>query len=432
MIVKISVQDLRPGMRVTNPGLSQENNPHLLLVDCEITSDDQIDVIAKGGCREVFIDTEKGDYFRIHQYEKAKFENPFTVVSTDNPYEVNARTNFDAMADRLHDADSCLNALLEYSRTFAKRMAETRNIDLTRVEDFSGEIIEQTADLGDALLFLSKLKNYDDYSYTHNLNVAIISIMFGRFIGLGQDNLMILGLSGLFHDIGKVLIPAKILKKPKKLSALEFDEIKKHPLYSRDMLLGQKGVHDDVVRAAYEHHENFAGGGYPRGVSYSQIGRASSLITIVDTFDALTSERCYSKAVHAHKAMSVVFNLRGSSFAPALVDRFVKFLGVYPVGSVVALSDGTKAIVVEQNQDNLLAPKVRVVLGKNNRYMEPRDLNLMEESVAGVRLSIVECLSPGECRIKIQEYLSRRESLPKAPPSAAPARPASRVGTAWE
>jgi HD-GYP domain-containing protein (c-di-GMP phosphodiesterase class II) len=294
---------------------------------------------------------------------------------------------------------------VQYVRTFTQRLSETRRINLDDCQDFTGSMIQKAGRLGNAVLFLSKLQTYDEYSYTHNLNVAMFSILFGQFIGLGQDNLMILGLSGLFHDIGKVLIPARILKKPHKLTAAEFAEVKKHPTHSRDMLLKQGAVPEDVIRAAYEHHEHFAGGGYPQGLKFNQIGRASALISIVDTFDALTTDRCYSKAMNAHKALSVVFNLRGSAFSPALVDRFVKFIGVYPVGSIVELSNGKKAVVLAQNPDNLLLPKVRVVLDGENRYCKQADIDLLQQTKTRCPLTVVGCLNFQECRIDVAQFI---------------------------
>jgi len=405
VIVKIPLNELKPGMRVTNPGLSQDNNPHIMLADLDIASDEQIQALRSQSFREVFIDTEKGSYFSLHRYEKARFETPFAAVSTQTPAEVNAGFNFDCIAARAREAEKCYRQLLEYGKGFSRRLSETRGIEMEEARDFADTVIEQSSELGEALLFLAKLQEYDDYSYTHNLNAAIISVLFGRFIGLGRDNLTILGLAGLFHDIGKMMIPARIIRKPRKLTPAEFAEVRKHPSHGRDMLLAQQGVPDEVVRAVWEHHEYHDGGGYPRGLGGENISNAASLLSIVDTFDALTTDRCYSKAVHAHKAMSIIFNLRGSSFSPSLVDRFVKYMGVYPVGSIVTLSCGRRAVVIRQNEGNLLAPRVRVVLSERNRYITAEDVDLMTETTAGKPLRIVECLAPGECRIRVRDFL---------------------------
>ncbi|MFP5223177.1 MAG: HD-GYP domain-containing protein [Acidobacteriota bacterium] len=405
MIVKIYTQDLKPGMHISNPGLSSENNPHIFLSETDITTEEQVIALQQSKFVEVFIDTEKGDYFKMNPQEKLRLETPFTIVSTNNPYEVNTSANFDDITNAINDAEKYYFELLEYVKTFTSRISDARNIALEDCQEFTNSIISHAGAFGNALIFLSKLKKYDEYSYTHNLNVAMFSILFGQYIGLGQNNLMVLGLSGLFHDIGKILIPERILKKPQKLTAAEYAEIKRHPTHSRDMLLRQKNIPADVIRTVYEHHEQFSGGGYPQGLRYNQIGRASSLISIVDTFDALTTDRCYSKALHAHKALSIIFNLRGSSFSPVLVDRFVKFIGVYPVGSIVVLSNGNKGVVIEQNQDNLLLPKIRVMLNKDNRYRKPKDIDLIRENASASPLTIVGCMSHQECRIPVSEFV---------------------------
>lgn len=404
MIIKIYSQDLRPGMYITNPGLSQESNPHLFLQEGDVSGAEQIDALLQNGFVEVFVDTERGDYFKNNKQEKIRIETPFTVVSTDNPHEVNAGGNYDTILCTIAEADEYYSNLIQHVKLFTQNILETRNINLSESQDFTQSIIDEAGNVGNSLLFLSKLMTYDEYTYTHNLNVAMFSILFGNFIGLGQDNLMILGLSGLFHDLGKMLVPERILKKPHKLTPAEYAEVKKHPTHSRDILLKQHKMPEDVIRAAHEHHEHFTGGGYPRGLKYNQIGRASSLISIVDTFDALTTDRAYSKALHAHKALSIIFNLRGSSFSPALVDRFVKFIGVYPVGSIVVLNNGKRAVVVEQNQDNLLLPKIRVILDKENRYCKQVDIDLVQEHRSPRSLQIAGCISHQECRINVSEF----------------------------
>jgi len=114
--------------------------------------------------------------------------------------------------------------------------------------------------------------------------------------------------------------------------------------------------------------------------------------------------------MHAHNALSTIFNLRGSSFSPALVDRFVKFIGVYPVGSIVVLSNGKRAVVIEQNPDNLLLPKVRVVLDKSNRYCKPKDIDLVTANSGALPLRVVGCMSYQECRINIAEFVPQLKS----------------------
>ncbi|WP_243361673.1 HD-GYP domain-containing protein [Fundidesulfovibrio terrae] len=405
MIVKISVSNLKPGMYVTNPGLSQEGNPNIYLAERLLAGVDDIREIAEANHADAFVDTEKGTFFTGNPRYKKELENPFAAVTTDSPSEVDGTVNFDAVVLALEEAERQYKGFLNYSREFMSGLKVAKEIDMKECEGFIDDVIKQAEEVGGALQFLSKLKQFDDYSYTHNLNVSMLSVLFGRHLGFGRDNLMILGLSGLFHDIGKLLIPARILKKPGKLTQAEAMVMMKHPVYSRDILLKQRDIPADVVRAAYEHHEYHAGGGYPEGIAGDRIGKASSLISIVDTYDAVTSDRCYRPAVHSYKAVSLIFSLKGKSFSPALTDHFIRFVGVYPVGAIVVLDNGRKAIVIEQNQENLLFPKVRVILDEKNRYCTPRDIDLLKERGGRRAAHVVDCLSNQECRIHVDAYL---------------------------
>ncbi len=405
MIVKIYTKELHPGMYVANPGLSQENNPHVYLQEGILSTPEQIQALLSNDMFEVFIDTDKGEYFLRNKQEKVRFETPYTLIATDKPEDVNTSANFDTLLSSLPSAEDHYCSMLEYVKKFTNQLIESRQVDVKTSEDHVHSIIEKSSDAGNALMFLSKLQSYDTYSYTHNLNVAIFSILFGKYIGLGQENLMTIGLAGLFHDIGKIMIPKKILMKPGKLTMPEYAEVKKHPIYSRDMLLKQPNIPEPVVRAVYEHHETYTGGGYPQGLKADRIAPAALLVGIVDTFDALTTDRCYKKAQHPHKALSVIFNLKGSAFSPAMVDRFVKFIGVYPVGSIVVLKNGKRAVVIEQNQASLLRPKIRVVLDENNRYCNFKDIDLLSTPEDESGMKIVDCLSYQECRINVAEFI---------------------------
>lgn len=405
MIVKIGISRLEPGMYITNPGLSQENNPSIFLAETTVDDPVQVEAIRSQQFSDVFVDTEKGTYFLTRPKEKAELENPFAVVSSERPQDVNQGGRFDSIAADIEKTDACYNEFIAYARGFIDSLKVSRNIDVQASEDFVDTIINRADESGNALMFLSKLKYYDEYAYTHNLNVSMLSVFFGRHIGLGYDNVMNLGLSGLFHDVGKIRIPVKVLKKPSKLTHPEMQEAKRHPLYGKEILESQPNMPAEPVRVALEHHEYFDGGGYPQGLRGNQISPAAALVSIIDTFDAMTTDRCYKPAVSPHKSISAIFNLRGKAFAPTLVDRFIRFTGIYPVGSIVVLEDGRKAIVAEQNQDSLLQPKVRVILDDNNRYCAPVDVNLMEAAARGGQVRIVDCLSTKECRVHIASFL---------------------------
>jgi len=198
MIVKISASKLQPGMQVTNPGLSPEGNPNIFLTERVIESTGDVASIVHNGFVDAFIDTEKGTYFQENPRYKQELEDPLSVLSTDASHQDGSPANFDKIIGQLEGAEKQYRQSLQHTRDFITQLKLAQTIDLKSNEALVESVIKQGDEAGRALLFLSKLQQYDEYSYTHNLNVSILSVLFGKFLGLGPENLMILGLSGLF------------------------------------------------------------------------------------------------------------------------------------------------------------------------------------------------------------------------------------------
>jgi HD-GYP domain-containing protein (c-di-GMP phosphodiesterase class II) len=393
-------------MYVVETGLPKSDNPHVYSQEGEIENTDQIEQIVSEGYLDAFIDSNKGSYFKNNPQEKEKIIKGYEELSKNAAPTTSGVRNLYTIKKNLQEAEAIYDNSIEYVKNFIDDLKSTRKIDISRAEEHINSIIEHVSDNIDTLLFVSKLKTYDKYTYTHNLNVSIFSIAFASALGLGQENIKILGLSGLFHDIGKLLIDQSILNKPGKLSPHEFEEIKKHPALGYDMLCSDHKILKEVCMATLEHHEKYAGGGYPRDLNASQISKQALLISMVDVFDALTSDRTYKNKIHLHKALSIIFNLKGASFNPSLVDRFIKFLGIYPVGSIIILNNGRKAIVTEQNYTNLLRPKIRIVMDEKNRYCKVQDIDLLNDGGHGdEKLEIIETLGVENCRINVSNYL---------------------------
>ncbi|BAH76678.1 HD-GYP domain-containing protein [Solidesulfovibrio magneticus] len=406
MIKKIYTTNLKPGMYVIESGLSKNDNPHIYSKEGEIENTSQIQDIISAGYLDVFIDSNKGSYFKSNPSEKVPIIEEYETLSVSKHKIESGGRSFDSMGAHIEEAELVYKNSLDYVKDLVDSLKFKKKIDFSKSEECINDIFSHINNNIDSLLFISKLKKHDTYTYTHNLNVSIFSIAFASAIGLGEDNIKIIGLSGLFHDIGKLYINEDILNKPDKLTAKEFEEIKKHPTLGFNILQKDKNAATEVCKAAHEHHEKHSGGGYPQSISYKKISTYASLISIIDVFDALTSNRSYKRKIDLHKALGIIFNLKGTSFYPALVDKFIKFLGIYPVGSIVLLSSGEKAIVTEQNSANLLRPKIRIVMDKNNHYQKVIDLDLVNERTEGAdKLDISECLSPENCRINISDFL---------------------------
>ena len=203
----------------------------------------------------------------------------------------------------------------------------------------------------DESLFLgiSTVRAYDDYTYTHSLNVAILSMCLGKRIGLPRRDLERLGLCGLFHDLGKVEIPKAILNKRGKLDPAEFLEVKSHPMHSARLILKLKARRDRKIRILvppFEHHVGYDHSGYPYVAESRPVSLFGRILTITDVYDAITSPRIYRpSAMSPDRALEEMLTQSGTHFDPILLKVFAQMLGVYPVGTLLKLDTDEIGIV---------------------------------------------------------------------------------------
>jgi putative nucleotidyltransferase with HDIG domain len=231
-----------------------------------------------------------------------------------------------------------------------------------------------------ALISLCRIKAADTYTFQHSVSICALLVSFAHALGMDAATVEEAGLGGLLHDVGKMKIPNEILNKPGKLTETEFDIMKSHASISRELLAGVPGVSEMVIQIAGEHHEKMNGGGYPRGIPGAQISQIGRMTAIVDVYDALTSNRVYHKGMEPTEVLKKLLEWSGTHLDGSLVQQYIRALGIYPVGSLVRLSGGRLAIVVEQSED-LLRPMVRVVFDTAHKVqLQPRDLHLIHAS----------------------------------------------------
>ena len=205
------------------------------------------------------------------------------------------------------------------------------------------------------LLGMSTIREYDDYTYTHSVNVAILSLCLGKRIGLSRVSLSWLGICGLVHDLGKLDVPQDILNKPGKLSQDEFHEMEKHPLKSVCQILRLNASRDlktKILLPPLEHHMKYDSSGYPKVRRKQTISLFGRIISIADVYDALSSPRVYRPTAYGpDRALSIMLEGSGKDFDPILLKVFINMLGVYPVGTLLELDTGEKGLVVPPAED---------------------------------------------------------------------------------
>jgi putative nucleotidyltransferase with HDIG domain len=249
-----------------------------------------------------------------------------------------------------------------------------------------------------ALVALTAMKNYDNYTFTHMVNVSILTMAQARALGIEGRLLREFGLSALMHDIGKVRTPKEILNKPEKLTDQEFVIMKRHTVDGAEILRRTPEMPILAPVVAFEHHLRRDGTGYPEGVARPVLNLGTQLCSIADVYDAMRSQRAYQQAFPTDRILAVLQRNDGSQFDQHLVRRFSQIMGIYPPGNLVKLSTGEIAVVLKVHAPDPYRPRVRVIIDRDGQRMPlPMDRNLWQpRDELGATDSVVSPLDPKE------------------------------------
>lgn len=263
------------------------------------------------------------------------------------------------------------------------------------------------------LLGLANIKNYDEYTFNHSVNVAIYAIALGQRIGIPKKHLSHLGMAGLFHDIGKTRIPKEVLNKTEKLSPEEWAMIRAHPVLGAEILIRMKEwgeLSTRMIDATFEHHLKYDLSGYPRLARKRNLTLFGKIITLVDFYDSLVRPRVYRRYPYvSERILGFMLERAGKDFDPPLVKVFINMIGIFPLGSLALLNTNEMGIVVQTQEDPELIdrPKVRLLYYMEGEYRkgEVVDLKEIEEATETFKRSIVKTLDPNEYNIHVAEFL---------------------------
>jgi len=273
----------------------------------------------------------------------------------------------------------------------------------TLVNGLLGQLFTDPA----AVLGLTAIKSHDDYTLNHSINVCILALSLGATLGLDQEALKSLGLSALLYDLGKVRIPEDILNKQGPLTADEWQIIKSHATEGADLLKRIQLVDQMPMVVAYEHHQRHDLQGYPDPTDGQEQHLFSKVIALCDAYDAMTTSRPFRREIRPDKALAVLMQGRGKAYDPSLTKVFVAMLGIYPMGAVVRLTDDSTAVVFRVNRDDLLRPRVKVLVDAEGRWLdEPPVVDLRIADPTTGQIGIVEAVPAAEAGIDdVWDYL---------------------------
>ncbi|MDA8238898.1 MAG: HD domain-containing protein [Nitrospiraceae bacterium] len=315
----------------------------------------------------------------------------------------------DALEPRKMVKKTYFNAV-SFTRGVINKIKGGEKVNIKKAKRVIETMVDHILEEEQLLLGMTAIKDYDEYTYHHSVNVSILSIALGQRLGLNRKTLTDLGMVALFHDIGKMDIPYEVLNKPSNFTDEEWKIIRKHPVWGVKALLKLKKLDPLTTKSAivsFEHHMNFDLSGYPRASKRFDLDFFSKIVCLADQYDAMTSSRVYSRIPMApDKALSIMMERSGSQLDPLLFKFFINMVGVFPIGTVVMLNTKELGLVCESNQLFPARPRVMIIIDEKGSRVKGHIVDLTEKNAqdAFVR-SITRTMDPNKYKINLAEYL---------------------------
>ncbi|HHF3004256.1 TPA: HD-GYP domain-containing protein [Vibrio diabolicus] len=390
--IKIALADVGVGMFVT----AIEHNKRVNLANAgRISSPEGIKKLTASGVKYVWVDqtlSSQKCVFKPVDESIVAVEEEREPKSSDFSKVQRAYRSRDVQHKR---AKKLIAEAKDLAQKLLNQTFEGKIIEVDEVEAWADDVIESVFIDSDALQCVSALRKKDSYLLEHSVNVACLLVSFGKYLGLDKQTLKQLAIGGIIHDVGKIKVDDKILHKPAKLTPEEFEHMKLHQVFAGEIILHIKGLSDVSRDVCLMHHEKLDGNGYPRGLKGDEIPIHGRMSCIVDIYDALTADRCYKKGMSSAEAFKILLSLTPFHLDADLVYKFINCVGMYPVGSIVELSDGRVGIVWSSNDSQALKPEVKCFYSrKYQRYIDvamvdlKNSLHKIERAVAPSSLEI--------------------------------------------
>ena len=346
----------------------------------------------------VFIDILKSRDVNDTQQTQSKVltsDEKKQLLTNIKPQHYEDKTDFVVELDMARENHSVLTCVTE---DIMDDIANNKNPKLPELKRAIDPIVDSIIRNSDAFSWLTMMKSKDKYTYNHCVNASIWSVVLGRSLGLPKKDLQSLAIGALLFDIGKMKLPEKLINNPNHFNQIEFNLVKKHVDYSVEIVKSINGINKDVVEMIWTHHERHNGGGYPRGLHANKIPLFGKIAGIIDCYDALISNRSFVSAISPHDAVRKLYDWSNIDFQLELVEQFIQVVGIYPVGTMIELSDGRVGVIVAHHKIWRLRPKIMVLLDKNKEpcpAFEVIDMFETETGEDGKELKILKDIKPG-------------------------------------
>lgn len=396
---KIPVAKLTKGMTVVELDRPWTDVP-VMFQEVTIESDKEINLLRKY-CQHVYIDYHSYKTIYAQQLVNRKREQIYKKPNF-TPQQASK-----SLREELPKAQKAFDKSHKHINTLMRDVQRDSKIDIEGSKELVSSCVDSILSDETAMFWLSKIKNKDEYTAEHCVRVGILSIAFGKYLQLPRKELELLGLCGMLHDVGKMKVPQHILNKEGPLTEDEYKIVKEHTVLGYVFLRNHGGIDEQVCTAAYNHHERMNGRGYPRKVSAELLSTYDRIIAIVDSYDAMISDRCYRKGMSPSRALSQLYKGQGDLYDEQLIKQFIQMVGVYPVGSMVEFSNGQVGVVLSVNENSKLEPVVELVTDTDKKRIKPRavDLTKHPKDNNGELLRIKNTLADNEVEFDLETFI---------------------------
>lgn len=257
-------------------------------------------------------------------------------------------------------------------------------------------IIDELSGQKEAVIMLMNMGTVDHYLYQHSLNVGVYTTLLGIAHGYSRDEVMTLGMGALLHDVGKTQISSELLNKPGALTCEEYEVMKTHAQLGFELLKDEPNMPLLAAHCAYQHHERLDGSGYPRGIQRDEIHEYAKWVGLVDSYDAMTTNRSYSSPILPHDAMERLFAGSGTLYEQSMLELFRDKVAIYPIGISVRLSSGERGVVVDMNHSYPQRPIVRILYNEAGEDLKvPYEIDLSKQLTVMI-VAVNEAVHAGE------------------------------------
>lgn len=368
MMKKVSIDELQFGMYVNQLDRPWTDTP-FMFQGFLLKTPEQMEVLRKF-CKFVFVDTE-----RTVEPVAERSAGPLPAATTP-ALRGTGRVKYverTPVENEFKPAKEAYEASEEVIYSAIEAIREGATLDVAQATKAARSMTQSIKRNPDALVLLSTLKDREDL-IDKALQVSVYMIAFARFLEMSEEDLEMAGLVGLMLDVGKLKIPNEVLGKRERLTPEEFVLVRSHVDHSVQILEAASGISPAVVQAVGMHHERFDGSGYPKGIRGEELSAIAAIAGIVDTFVGLTSKRPYAAPVAPSNALNMLHKWRSTAFHPLLVEQFIRCIGIFPVGAVVELNSGEVGVVIAQNLEKRLQPRIMVVRDAAGHPLRPQKL----------------------------------------------------------